>query len=121
MCEPVAGAYQASIPPPPTSGAQVAQTVCAVEVCRMNQWIEVYPAVNHVSMQLAAAGTGSASAMVTAFDGGGSQVATTTATVQRASFTPISLAAGGNATTIAYVEISGGHSGTRQPTSGRRD
>jgi hypothetical protein len=97
---------QASTPPPPTSDAQVAQTVCAVEVCRMTQWIEVYPAVNHVSMQLAAAGTGSASATVTAFDGSGNPVAATTATLQRASFTPISLAAAGNATTIAYLEIS---------------
>ena len=97
---------QASGPPPPTSGAQVAETLCGVEVCRMDQWIAIYPAVNHATMDLTSAGTtGSVTMTVTAFDGSGNQVDTTTQNVQESAFTPISLTAPGSATTIAYVEI----------------
>ena len=97
---------EASGPPPPTSGAQVAQTECGVEVCRMDQWIAIYPAVNHVSMDLTAAGTaGAVSMTITAFDGSGNEIDATTQTVQESAFTPISLSAPGSATTIAYLEI----------------
>ena len=97
---------EASGPPPPTAGAQVAETVCPVEVCRMDQWIAIYPAVNHVSMDLTSTGTaGTVSMTVTAFDGSGNQLDTTTQNVQENAFTPIALSAPGSDATIAYVEI----------------
>ncbi len=90
---------------PPTSGAKVAALICGAEACRNYAWFALYPAMNHVSMWMAAYGASSASVTVTAFDGSGGQVTSDTTTVSDTSFTPMSVSAPGSSTTIAYIEI----------------
>ena len=84
--------------PPPSPGGKVGKVVCGVESCDPHQSIGFTTPMNHVSLQVTA--RGATSVTVTAEDGSGTEINSTTATVNNSGFTLMLVSAPGSAASI---------------------
>jgi hypothetical protein len=81
----------AATDPAAPAGTHVARQSCGEEMCLVQQWLEFYPGITHVSLDAGAVGSLENPVTLTAYDSGGTEIAHSTASIAAGTFRTLSV------------------------------